>query len=100
MVSLDNDKHKSGGSKLVTQTDSFEFWVMTHTIQTINEQSFISGFQVAIKDKKSGFLAHALSDSSHNPKQSPVKARISLVDYAADSLIEKGDLFFVCSSLF
>lgn len=92
-------KHKPGGMILVSQTDNYEFWVMTHGVQTINGQVFINNFQVAIKDKVSKLFMHALSDTSHTPGSPPKHARISLVDYYPDSSLEKGELLFECSHI-
>ncbi len=62
-IVLTEMKHKPGGRILLSQTDDYEFWVMTHSVQTINGQQFINNFQVAIKDKASKLFMHALSDS-------------------------------------
>lgn len=97
-VTLKHLKHQADGAVLVTQTDDYEFWVMTHSQQSINNQKFINNFQVAIKQKKTGLFMHALSDSSYSPAENPHKARISLVDYHPDSFMEKGELFFECVS--
>lgn len=98
-ASLKNIKNQEGGAVLATQTKDFEFWVMSHGQQNINGKIFINNFQVAIKDKKSGFFMHALSDSVYTPDKKPSSARISLVDYHPGSLLEKGELFFECKSL-
>ena len=95
-IELTELKHNPGGMIQVSHTDDYEFWVMTHTVQTINGQRFINNFQVAIKDKASKLFMHALSDSSYTPEKSPKHARISLVDYYPDSFLEKGELFFDC----
>lgn len=93
---LTNFKHKPGGIRLVTQTGEYEFWVMTHNIQTINNKRFVSNFQVAIKHNSSRLFIHALSDTTHTAGSSPKHARISIVEYQPDSFIEKGELLFEC----
>ena len=95
-VTLTAAKHQPGGMQLVTQTSTYEFWVMAHGVQTINRQKFINNFQVAIKHKDSQLFMHALSDTSHTPDIPPKHARISLVDYHPDSTLEKGELLFEC----
>jgi hypothetical protein len=98
-VSLTALKQQTGGAKLVTQTDDFEFWVMVHGMQNLNGQDFINNYQVAIKEKSTGLFMHALSDTSHDPWQPPSKARISLVDYQPGSFLEKGELLFECTTI-
>ncbi|MCP4117880.1 MAG: hypothetical protein GY737_21260 [Desulfobacteraceae bacterium] len=95
-VILKELKHKPGGMILVSQTEDYEFWVMTHGVQTINGRVFINNFQVAIKDKASKLFMHALSDTTHTSERPPKHARISLVDYYPDSSLEKGELLFEC----
>lgn len=95
-ITLTQVKHKTGGMKLVSQTADYEFWVMTHAVQMLNEQKFINNFQVAIKHKSTQLFFHALSDTSHSADKQPQTARISLVDYYPDSTLEKGELFFEC----
>jgi len=81
-VKLDNHKHEDGGVSLVTQTDSYEFWAMTHGIQsTAGAKAFIRDFQVAIRHKQSGLFMHALSNETNSPENQAKKARISLVSY-------------------
>lgn len=99
VVTLSELKHRPGRMKLVSQTKNYEFWVMPHLIQTLNEHRFISNFQVAIKEKSSQLFMHALSDSSHIPDQTPKYARISLVDYHPNTTLEKGELSFDCRSI-
>ena len=98
-VTLTAAKHQPGGMQLVTQTSTYEFWVMTHGIQTISSLRFINNFQVAIKHKASQLFMHALSDTSHSPDMAPKHARISLVDYHPDSNLEKGELMFECRTI-
>jgi hypothetical protein len=69
---------------------------MAHSVQTMQDQSFINNFQVAIKDKESGLFMHALSDTSHSLIHPPHAARISLVDYHTETGLEKGELLFEC----
>lgn len=95
-VSLKNIKSQKGGAVLASQTKDYEFWVMSHSQQTIENKTFINNYQVAIKDKNNGYFMHALSDSIYSPDKNPTKARISLVEYHPDSLIENGELFFEC----
>lgn len=95
-VTLTALKHQKGGAILVTQTDNYEFWVMTHGQQTINDLKFFNNFQVAIKDKNSSLFMHAMSDSSHDPDKKPLKSRISLVKYAKNTFLEEGELLFEC----
>lgn len=95
-VMLTAEKYQRGGMQLVTQTSSYEFWVMTHGIQTINKRQFINNFQVAIKHKASQLFMHALSDTSHTPGMPPKHARVSLVDYRPDTNLEKGELVLEC----
>lgn len=95
-VMLTAIKHQRGGMLLVTQTRNYEFWVMTHGIQTINNKRFINNFQVAIKHKASQLFMHALSDTSHTPGMLPKHARVSLVNYHHDSNLENGELLFEC----
>lgn len=89
-------KHQVGGTVLVSQTNALEFWAMSHGQQTINGQTFINNFQVAIKDKKTGLFMHALSDKTNSPNKQALKARISLVTYFQDSFLEEGELLFEC----
>ena len=98
-VILKDLKHRPGGMIRVSQTEKYEFWVMTHGVQTINGLRFIYNFQVAIKDKASKLFMHALSDTSHTPDSPPKHARISLVEYYPDSFLEKGELLFDCRHL-
>jgi len=98
-VMLTAAKHQPGGMHLVTQTSNYEFWVMTHGLQTKNNQRFINNFQVAIKHKASQLFMHALSGTNHSPDTPPKHARISLVDYHPDSSLEKGELLFECSTI-
>ena len=95
-VTLSNYKHKPGGMIKVSESGDFEFWVMTHSVQKINNQTLINNFQVAIKEKKSQLFMHALSDSVFSPGQSPHHARISLISYHPDQSIETGELLFEC----
>lgn len=95
-ISLTALKHLKGGAVLVSQTNKHEFWAMIHGQQTLNNLTFINNFQVAIKNKKSGLFMHALSDTNHNPESKPKKARLSLIDYASNSFLEKGELIFEC----
>ena len=99
VITLTELKHKRGGFILVFQTANYEFWVMTHGVQTINDRQFVNNFQVAIKHKASKLFMHALSDSSHTPETPPRHARISIVDYYPDSSLEKGELSFECHSI-
>ena len=89
-------KHQKGGAQRVTQTDDYEFWVMVHGVQSLNKQQRINNFQVAIKNKHSGEFMHAMSDRVYSDQAQPARARISLVEYQAGSLLEKGELFFEC----
>lgn len=91
-------KHKAGGAVLVSQTDEYEFWAMTHGLQTINDVTFFNTFQIAIKDKKSSLFMHAMSDTSNSPDKKPVKARLSLVKYFERSFLEEGELLLECVS--
>jgi hypothetical protein len=95
-VTLSNYKHKYGGTALVSQTDDYEFWVMIYSVQTLNERKFVNNFQVAIKNKRNNYFAHALSDTTHSPEDVPKRARISLMDYRSNSFVENGELFFEC----
>ena len=95
-IVLSQLKHKTGGAVLVSQTDDYEFWAMTHGQQTINNVTFFNNFQIAIKDKKSNLFMHALSDTSNLPDVMPVKARLSLVKYIEGSFIEDGELLYEC----
>jgi hypothetical protein len=96
-VTLSQPKHNPGGMILATQTKDYEFWVMSHGVQTLNNKRFINNFQVAIRDKATGLFMHALSDTSHNADNPPEHARICLVDYHNESNLEKGELCFSCS---
>ncbi len=95
-ITLTQIKHKSGGMKLVAQTSDYEFWAMIHGVQTINGQQFVNNFQVAIKQKTSQVLMHALSVTSHTASVRPKHARVSLVNYRPESNMEKGELLFEC----
>ena len=95
-ISLNQTKHRTGGMKQVSQTGDYEFWVMTHGVQSITGREFFSNFQVAIKHKASQLFMHALSDTSHSPEIQPEKSRISLVDYHPGTTLEKGELVFEC----
>jgi len=95
-IILTQAKHKPDAMKQVSQTSGYEFWVMTHGVQSIAGQEFVNNFQVAIKDKASQLFMHALSDTSHNPEFQPEKARISVVDYHSGTTLEKGELIFEC----
>ena len=97
-VKLTQLKHKPGGTALVSQTDDYEFWVMTHGQQTINNVKFFKNFQVAIKSKKTSLFMHALSDTSNDPNKKPIKARLSLIKYFEGSFLEDGELLFECMS--
>lgn len=97
-VELVKLKHKTNGAVLVSQTDEYEFWVMIHAQQTLNDQRFFNNFQVAIKDKKTELFMHALSDTSNDSDVKPVRARLSLVKYFTGSFLEEGELLFECVS--
>jgi len=97
-IRLSAAKHKRGGAKLIHQTNEYEFWVMTHGIQTIENERFINSFQVAVKNKKSKMFSHALSDRSFSAVNQPEYARISLVEYYPDSLLEQNEILFECES--
>ena len=97
-IALAKLKHKSGGTVLVSQTDDYEFWVMTHGQQTIKNVTFFNNFQVAIKEKKRGLFMHALSDTNNSPDITPAKARLSLVKYFEGTFLEEGELLFECVS--
>lgn len=99
-ITLTDLKHKPGGMVRFTQTKAYEFWVMTHSVQSVNNESFINNFQVAIRHKESGLFMHALSDTTNRVDQPPHAARISLVNYHAETALEKGELFFECSPLY
>ena len=71
---------------------------MTHGIQTIGNERFINSFQVAVKNKQSKMFSHALSDRSFSAVNQPEYARISLVEYYPDSLLEKNEILFECES--
>ncbi len=98
IVVLKHLKHNANGREMISQTDDFEFWVMLHSAQTLDEKRFVNNFQVAIKEKKTGLFAHAMSDSSHSFDVKPKSARISFVEYHPESFIESGELFFKCDS--
>jgi hypothetical protein len=95
-ATLSAGKNAKGGAVLLTQTDAFEFWLMAHGVQTLGGDRFINNFQVAIKDKKSEFFAHALSDTSYSATQPPKAARLSFVEYYPSSLLERGELILEC----
>ncbi|MCP4343366.1 MAG: hypothetical protein GY799_31940 [Desulfobulbaceae bacterium] len=98
VIVLSDIKHKPGGAVLVSQTAGYQFWAMTHSVQSINGQQFVNNFQVAIQHKNSKLFAHALSDSSYTPERGPRHARVSQVEYHPDSFLEKGELSFECST--
>lgn len=91
-------KHKPGGAVLVSQTDDYQFWVMIHGQQALNNVKFFNNFQVAIMDKKTNIFMHALSDTNNNSNVKPLKARLSLVKYFPNSFLEEGELLFECIS--
>ena len=97
-IRLSAAKHKRGGAKLIHQTNEYEFWVMTHGVQTIGNERFINSFQVAVKHKKSKMFSHALSDRSFSTVNQPKYARISLVEYYPDSLLEQHEVLFECEN--
>lgn len=98
-VTISGMKHHPAGAVLVTQTNDYEFWVMSHGQQTINNRKFLTNYQVAIKDKKTDMFMHSLSDTTHSPDRKPIMARVSLVQYEPGSFIEKGELFFECRTV-
>lgn len=98
-ITLSAGKHKAGGMHLVSQKGDYEFWVMVHGVQTLEERRSIINFQVAIKHKPSQLFMHALSDTSYDPDKPPHHARISLVNYHPGSGHEVGELFFECRYL-
>ena len=95
-ITLNAIKHIENGSKLVAQTDGYEFWVMIHGVQKLNGVDFINTFQVAIKQKSSGLFVHALSDFNTSPNSQPTQARVSLVSYHPNTFLESGELLFEC----
>jgi hypothetical protein len=97
-IRLSAEKHKRGGAKLIHQNNEYEFWVMTHGVQTMGNEKFINSFQVAVKHKKSKIFSHALSDRSFSAIKQPKYARISLVEYYPDSLLEQNEVLFECEN--
>lgn len=96
-VRLSQIKHKPGGHVLVAETDHYEFWVMVHGTQSINDQNIVNAFQTAIKHKNSLLFMHALSDVSHSASDLPKRSRVSLVEYHPNSMLEKGELMLECT---
>lgn len=92
---LSKMKHQPGGAVNITNIGPYEFWVMVHGM-VLGGQSQITNYQVAIKDKRTNQFMHALSDTSLNSNNPPKAARISLVEYYPESLLEKGELLFEC----
>jgi hypothetical protein len=88
-------KHKPGGAAKVTTIEPYEFWVMVHSMM-LGEQPKIINFQVAIKDRRTNQFMHALSNTSIDGANPINMARISLVEYYPDSMLEKGELLFEC----
>lgn len=97
-VVLSHHKHKEGGHKLVLERQGLQFWVMTHSVQTLSGVEFINSYQLAVRTLASGLFVHALSDVSNAPSVAPRSARLSLVDYHPDTFLEKGELMFDCQS--
>lgn len=97
-IRLSAAKHKRGGAELIHQTNEYEFWVMTHGVQTIGNERFINSFQVAVKHKESKIFSHALSDRSFSAVNQPKYARISLVEYYPNSLLEQHEVLFECEN--
>jgi hypothetical protein len=71
---------------------------MTHGVQTIGNERFINSFQVAVKHKASKIFSHALSYRSFSAANQPKYARISLVEYYPDSLLEQHEVLFECEN--
>lgn len=84
---------------LVRETTGYQFWAMSHSVQTLGKNQCINNFQVAILHKAGKMFMHALSDSRYMPDSPPQHARVSLVEYYPDSLLEKGEIFFEWRSL-
>jgi len=94
-VKLIGLKHKPAGAKKVTTINNYEFWVMNHSLQTTNNITHVVNFQVAIKNITNGTFTHALSNSYTNNSINH-SARISLVEYHENQLLEKGEVMFSC----
>lgn len=94
-VSLAGVKNKIDGTEKVFDFSGYEMWAMVHTLQKTENTPRILNFQVAVKKKGTNSFFHALSNTV-NEKDEPLSARISLVEYAEDSFLEVGEIFFEC----
>jgi hypothetical protein len=83
---------------MVDSIEPYEFWVLGYGVQTLNDQTFFTSFQVGIRDKRTGAFAHADSDRGSIDGK-PSSARVSLVEYHPSSFLEKGELSLECRSL-
>lgn len=88
-------KHEPGGAVKIATLAPYEFWVMVHGT-VLSKPSRILNYQVAIKDKRTNQFFHALSETSPDSAHPPRSARISLVEYHPNSMMEKGELFLEC----
>jgi hypothetical protein len=94
-VKLTGLKHKPSGAKKLTTINGYEFWVMNHSLQNTNNIVRIINFQVAIKNLTTSTFTHALSNS-YTDNLINHSARISLVEYNENQLLEKGEVMFSC----
>jgi len=94
-VKLTGLKNNPSGAKKLTTINNYEFWVMNHSLQTIDSMTHVVNFQVAIKDVANNTFSHALSNSYENGliKHS---ASIGFVEYHKNQLLEKGEVMFSC----
>ena len=88
-------KHQPSGAVKIATVEPYEFWVMAHGLK-LNKPSQIINYQVAIKDRRTNQFMHAMSNTSLDSANPLKSARISLVDYYPNSLLEKGELIFEC----
>ncbi len=96
-VKLIGLKHQPNGAVKVASYGNFDFWVMIYGMKLDGVEPVIMNFQVAIKDRRSDQFMHALSDTSFDKNKPPQMARISLVEYHPNSMVEKGELLFECT---
>ncbi|GAB1262183.1 hypothetical protein [Aurantivibrio plasticivorans] len=89
--------HPTGAKKVFTlEKLKLEFWAMNHGIISQNGEGWVMNYQVAIKNTDNGQFLHALSNDRIEKQKS--RARISLVAYHDNSMLEAGEIMFECKS--
>jgi hypothetical protein len=98
-LTLKGLKHQSPhGAIKVFELQHYQFWVMNYSLANIDNNTQVTSLQVAIKNMISGEFYHALSNIRNFSSNDRLQARISLVKYFDNSMLEDSELLFECKT--